>query len=201
MSRRMGRVDTPPQRRHRRRVRCAACQTELLPGKQFCHACGTRVGRNCTSCGHAIEADFRFCPECGTPAEAPPAATAPMADAPSAATPAIPATLAAKIRATQGAISGERKLVTAMFCDLVGSTAIAERLDPEEYRDLLEQYIAIVSREVHRVEGIITQLAGDGVLALFGAPVAHEDAPYRGVYAALAIRDALADFDARLATD
>ena len=88
-----------------------------------------------------------------------------------------------------------------MFCDLVGSTAIAERIDPEEYRDLLEQYMAIVFREVYRVEGIITQLAGDGVMALFGAPIAHEDAPYRAVYAALAIRDALAELSARLRAD
>jgi class 3 adenylate cyclase/tetratricopeptide (TPR) repeat protein len=95
-------------------------------------------------------------------------------------------------------IAGERKLVTVMFCDLVGSTAIAERLDPEEYRDLLEQYMAIAFREVYRVEGIITHLAGDGVMALFGAPVAHEDAPYRGVYAALAIRAALAALSTEL---
>src|SRR6478672_5561845 len=108
MSRWMGPVDTPPQRRHRRRVRCAACQTELLPGKQFCHACGTRVARICSSCGHAIEADFRFCPECGTPAV--PAASANAPDAATATlTDAIPATLAAKIRASQGAIAGERK--------------------------------------------------------------------------------------------
>ena len=181
-------------------MRCAACQTELLPGKQFCHACGTRVARICSSCGHAIEADFRFCPECGTPAVPAASANAPVApDAATATlTDAIPATLAAKIRASQGAIAGERKLVTVMFCDLVGSTAIAESLDPEEYRDLLEEYIALVSREVYRVEGIIIQLAGDGVMALFGAPVAHEDAPYRAVYSSLAIRDALAELSAQL---
>jgi class 3 adenylate cyclase len=105
--------------------------------------------------------------------------------------------LAAKIRASQGVVAGERKLVTVMFCDLVGSTSIAERLDPEDYRDLLEEYMALVFREVYRVEGIITHLAGDGVMALFGAPIAHEDAPYRAVYAALAIRDALAELNAR----
>jgi class 3 adenylate cyclase len=183
-------------------VRCVNCQTELIPGKQFCHACGTRAPLACTNCGSAIEAGFRFCPECGTPA--PGDATSGAQPAPSAAaasvaplTPAIPETLAAKIRASQGAIAGERKLVTVMFCDLVGSTSIAERLDPEEYRDLLEEYMALVFREVYRVEGLITHLAGDGVMALFGAPIAHEDAPYRAVYSALAIREALATLNAR----
>ncbi|MEO6029696.1 MAG: AAA family ATPase, partial [Candidatus Binatia bacterium] len=184
-------------------MRCVACQAELLPGKQFCHACGTRVGRSCSNCGSTIESGFRFCPECGTPAPAesgaPPSEIKAGAAAPAAAVvQEIPAALAAKIRASQGTIAGERKLVTVMFCDLVGSTSIAEQIDAEEFRDLLEQYIAIVSEEVYRVEGIITQLAGDGVMALFGAPVAHEDAPYRAVYAALAIRDALAVASTRL---
>jgi class 3 adenylate cyclase/tetratricopeptide (TPR) repeat protein len=183
-------------------VRCVNCQTELIPGKQFCHACGTRAPVACTSCGSPIDAGFRFCPECGTPVPADAgtaptvaATSAPAAVAPS--TPAIPELLAAKIRKSQGVVAGERKLVTVMFCDLVGSTSIAERLDPEDYRDLLEEYMALVFREVYRVEGIITHLAGDGVMALFGAPIAHEDAPYRAVYAALAIRDALAELNAR----
>ncbi len=181
-------------------MRCVNCQTELIPGKQFCHACGTRAPLACTNCGNAIEPGFRFCPECGTPAPGEPgplvttpaAVTAPVESV----TPAIPERLAAKIRASQGVVAGERKLVTVMFCDLVGSTSIAERLDPEEYRDLLEEYMALVFREVYRVEGIITHLAGDGVMALFGAPLAHEDAPYRAVYSALAIRDALATLNA-----
>ena len=184
-------------------MRCVNCQTELIPGKQFCHACGTRAPLACTNCGSAIEPGFRFCPECGTPApgerrDAGGEARRAVAERPDAASrPRFPETLAAKIRASQGVIAGERKLVTVMFCDLVGSTAIAERLDPEEYRDLLEEYMALVFREVYRVEGIITHLAGDGVMALFGAPIAHEDAPYRAVCSALAIRDALAELNAR----
>ncbi len=178
-------------------MRCVNCQTELIPGKQFCHACGTRAPLACTNCGSTIDPGFRFCPECGTPvaaetAGAPPPAAPAADDRLTRLAQDIPEVLAAKIRASQGAIAGERKLVTVMFCDLVGSTAIAERLDPEEYRDLLEEYMAIAFREVYRVEGIITHLAGDGVMSLFGAPIAHEDAPYRAVYAALAIRDALA---------
>jgi class 3 adenylate cyclase/tetratricopeptide (TPR) repeat protein len=103
----------------------------------------------------------------------------------------IPEHLARKILATRGTVEGERKLVTVLFCDLVGSTAIAEGLDPEEYRDLLDQYLEVAMREVYRFEGIVNQLAGDGLMALFGAPVAHEDAPQRAVRAALAIQEAI----------
>jgi len=107
----------------------------------------------------------------------------------------MPEALAQKILASKDAIEGERKLVTVMFCDLVGSTAIAERLDPEDYHDLLEQYLALAFREIYRFEGIVNQLAGDGLMALFGAPIAHEDAPERAVRAALAIREALDTFN------
>ncbi len=177
-------------------MRCVSCGTDLIPGKQFCHACGTRVLRTCASCGETIEASYRFCPQCGaaagddTPA---PAATASSGeDRLRRLTENIPDVLAEKIRASQSVIAGERKLVTVLFCDLVGSTAIAERLDPEEYRDLLEQYMAIAFREIYKVEGIVNRLAGDGLMALFGAPIAHEDAPHRAVTAALEIRDAFA---------
>jgi hypothetical protein len=109
----------------------------LLPGKQFCHACGTRVASACTTCGSPIAAGFRFCPECGAPAAAESSANAATttpapaaADEPAPLARDIPAVLAAKIRASQGVIAGERKLVTFMFCDLVGSTSIAERRAP-----------------------------------------------------------------------
>ncbi len=180
-------------------MQCVQCSAELIAGKQFCHVCGTRAGETCPQCNSIVQAGFRFCPECGTPIDAaPPPPSAPtlehrLADM----SRHIPDRLAEKIRATQSLVTGERKLVTVMFCDLVGSTAIAEGLDPEEYRDLLEGYLEIVFREVYAVEGVVNQLAGDGVMALFGAPIAHEDAPYRAVYAALAIRDALHDMKRR----
>jgi len=184
-------------------VQCVTCGADLLPGKPFCPACGTRAVQACAQCGGTVVPGFRFCPECGSPVAAP--APPPGAPARSAAEDPlvrmarhIPAQLAEKIRAGRGAIAGERKLVTVLFCDLVGSTAIAERLDPEEYRDLLEQYLAVAFREVYAVEGIVNQLAGDGIMALFGAPIAHEDAPYRAVYAALAVRDGLREMNGRL---
>src|SRR2546422_10180814 len=174
-------------------MRCTSCGTELLAGKRFCHACGAKAALQCPGCGATIAADFRFCPDCGrnlaagSADDVPPPTADPMARA----AVEMPETLAHKIRAAQEAIAGERKQVTVLFCDLVGSTAIAERLDPEEYADLLDEYLALAFREIYRLEGIVTYSAGDGLMALFGAPVAHEDAPQRAIRAALAIEGAL----------
>lgn len=178
---------------------CSRCGAELIAGKRFCHACGTRVDLTCSSCGAPLERHFRFCPHCGAEVRTEsPARTAPLEENRFARlVQHIPGHLAEKIRASQGTLRGERKLVTVVFCDLVGSTAIAELLDPEEYRDLLDQYLELAFREIYRFEGIVNQLAGDGMMALFGAPVAHEDAPQRAVRAALAIRSALGDFNER----
>src|SRR5436190_1832326 len=181
-------------------MRCTSCGTDLIPGKRFCHACGARAAAQCPACGANVSAEFRFCPDCGveiasgTVHDVPPPTDdrlARMADA-------IPEGLAHKIRAAQETIAGERKQVTVLFCDLAGSTAIAERLDPEEYVELLDEYLELSFREIYRLEGIVTYSAGDGLMALFGAPVAHEDAPQRAIRAALAIRSALATLDARL---
>jgi class 3 adenylate cyclase/tetratricopeptide (TPR) repeat protein len=177
-------------------MHCGSCGTELLAGKKFCHACGARAALQCRGCGATIAPDFRFCPDCGLEIGAtvhdgvPPPADDPMERL----SEHMPAALAHKILETRGAIEGERKQVTVLFCDLVGSTAIAERLDPEEYHDLLDRYLELAFAEIYRLDGIVNQLAGDGLMALFGAPVAHEDAPQRAVLAALAIHEALARF-------
>ena len=189
---------------------CTQCGTELLPGRKFCHACGAPAPAACPSCGARIEADWRFCPDCGRALQAGAAVPAPPPARPSPSPlPAppderfarlarhIPESLAKRIRAA-GAVAGERKRATVFFCDLVGSTAIAERLDPETYRELLDEYLAVVCDRIYRFEGIVNQLAGDGLMALFGAPIAHEDAPERAVRAALEIQEALAELGARL---
>jgi class 3 adenylate cyclase/tetratricopeptide (TPR) repeat protein len=183
-------------------MQCAGCGTDLLPGKPFCPACGQRASVRCPSCGADIAAGFRFCPDCGARVltEPPQLDNQPAGgdDRLRRLSRFIPAELAAKIDASRGLMAGERKLVTVLFCDLVGSTAIAERLDPEEYRDLLDEYLAVAFREIYTAEGIVNQLAGDGLMALFGAPVAHEDAPERAVVAALSIRAAIASLSDRL---
>jgi class 3 adenylate cyclase/tetratricopeptide (TPR) repeat protein len=182
-------------------MRCRACGTELIPGKAFCHACGARVPQACPRCGAELGPGFRFCADCGyqldgdRPAQPP---ADPPRDPPPAPLSTMPEGLAEKIRALGGSLAGERKQVTVLFCDLAGSTAVAGGLDPEVYRELLDQYVALALHEVYRFEGIVNQLSGDGFMALFGAPVAHEDAPQRAVWAALAIRDALAHFNRQL---
>jgi class 3 adenylate cyclase len=177
-------------------MRCTHCGAELISGKQFCHACGTRVASQCARCGAAVSASYRFCPDCGQRIGAevhdvPP----PAADERPGPRPLAPVS---DIRTARGAIEGERKLVTVVFCDLVGSTAIAERLDPEDYHDLLDEYLEVAFAEIYRLDGIVNQLAGDGLMALFGAPVAHEDAPQRAVRAALGIHEALRPFAERV---
>src|SRR5439155_1181416 len=168
--------------------------------KKFCHACGARAALSCRGCGATVSPDFRFCPDCGLEIgsagvhDAPPPAT----DDPLARLSRhIPEGLADKIRSAQ-TIAGERKQVTVLFCDLAGSTAIAERLDPEEYHDLLDEYLELAFLEIYRVEGIVNQIAGDGLMALVGAPVAHEDAPQRALRAALALDEALGRLNERL---
>ena len=164
-------------------MRCVTCGVELIAGKKFCHECGTAAGARCDACGATLEAEYRFCPDCGAPIGGDLAAGAPARRRPDAAG-------RARRRSADGGphavaastpLDGERKQVTVLFCDLVGSTAIAERLDPEEYHDLLEDYIDLAFPEIYRLEGIVNSLAGDGLMALFGAPVAHEDAPQRAV--------------------
>ena len=181
-------------------MRCAACGTELLPGKRFCHACGARAPLVCAGCGASVSAEFRFCPDCGLAVAADgvhDAAPPPVDDPLARLSRRMPEGLARKIRSVGDAIEGERKQVTVLFCDLAGSTAIAERLDPEEYRALLEQYLELAFRDIYRFEGIVNHIAGDGVMALFGAPIAHEDAPQRAIRAALAIHDGLCVLNAR----
>jgi class 3 adenylate cyclase len=184
-------------------MRCTNCGTQLLAGKQFCHVCGQRVTPTCPNCSATLAPGFRFCPDCGFEI-APTAALAPISasnDAGAIVSPPVPDELGQTGRAGREAIEGERKQVTVLFCDLAGSTAIAERLDPEEYHDLLEQYVKLVIDEIYRFEGIVNQLAGDGVMALFGAPIAHEDAPQRAVRAALGIHAALDRLNERLRGD
>lgn len=155
-------------------MRCTSCGQEVASGSTACASCGAAVAR-CASCGAGLDARFRFCPECGQPVHAAPGDGRP-----------------------QRLGLGERKIVTVLFCDMVGSTALAEKLDPEEFRELLDQYFESVLGQISWLDGYTAQLAGDGVLALFGAPIAHEDAPQRAVRAGLGIRDAVAELGERL---
>jgi class 3 adenylate cyclase/tetratricopeptide (TPR) repeat protein len=150
----------------------------------------------CGRCGTTSAADQGLCPQCGH-VLAPDLATAlAVFDSPRNYTPRY---LAERIMGSRGAIEGERKQVTVMFCDLVDSTALAERVGPETMHAVLRRFFELSLDEVHRYEGTVNQFLGDGFMALFGAPLAHEDDPVRAALAALAIRTAVAHHRPELA--
>jgi class 3 adenylate cyclase/tetratricopeptide (TPR) repeat protein len=142
----------------------------------------------CPACGRPVREGARFCGGCGqrlAPAEA-----APL---PEAKRPYTPKHLADKILTSRSALEGERRVVTVLFADCAGFTSIAEKLDPEDVHKIMEGCFERIAVEIHRFEGTINQYRGDGVMALFGAPVAHEDGPRRAVHAALGIQRSLAE--------
>jgi class 3 adenylate cyclase/tetratricopeptide (TPR) repeat protein len=164
-------------------MHCAKCGRDNREGRKFCTSCGTPLVAACPNCGAPIQPDERFCGECGTAIGASvPRATSSAQPRPLQLSDAIPAT---------EVIDGERKTVTALFADIKGSTELMRELDPEEARAVIDPVLQLVMDAVHRYDGYVVQSAGDGIFALFGAPVAHEDHPQRAVHAAIAMRDVL----------
>src|SRR5881628_3297089 len=141
----------------------------------------------CPSCGHANRAAAKFCEECGTRL----GSAAASAEPPRAPRDYTPRHLAEKILGSRAALEGERKHVTVLFADVKGSMDLAEQLDPEEWHKILDRFFQILTDGVHRFEGTVNQYTGDGIMALFGAPIAHEDHAQRACYAALHLRDEL----------
>ncbi|HXG14632.1 MAG TPA: AAA family ATPase [Calidithermus sp.] len=183
-------------------MRCPACQADNRAGVRFCEECGASLDVTCPACGASLPVGRRFCGQCGAPlpgaAPARPGAVpagTPGPDVRSAAPQAYtPRHLAERILRERGALVGERKQVTVLFADVFGFTAISERLDPEEVHALINRAFELMLAEVHRYEGTVNQFLGDGLMALFGAPVAHEDHARRAAHAALGIARALADY-------
>jgi len=174
-------------------VRCPQCRQENPSGAKFCLECGQRLPASCSACGEPLPATAKFCPECGaaTGASSPAPAEAGAEEGHPAALSYTPRHLAEKILASRTALEGERKSVTVLFCDVVRSTALAERLGAEGMHALLGRFFEIALGQVHRYEGTVNQFLGDGFMALFGAPIAHEDHARRAVLAALGLRSAL----------
>jgi class 3 adenylate cyclase len=166
---------------------CDACGAANRAGRRFCAACGAPLSLACARCGALNESSARFCGGCGGPlaeAAAPPARQPEPRDY-------TPKHLADKILQSKSALEGERKQVTVLFADVKGSLELAERLDPEAWHAILERFFAILADGVHRFEGTVNQYTGDGIMALFGAPIAHEDHAQRACYAALHLRETL----------
>src|SRR5437870_4056619 len=176
-------------------MKCTNCRHENPPGQKFCGECGGRVEAVCPSCQASNPPGQKFCGECGAALAGKPASVevAPARPPDRFASPEsyTPKHLAEKILTSRGAIEGERKIVTVMFSDVSGFTAMSEKLDPEEVHSIMDRAFEVILGAVHRYEGTINQFLGDGVMALFGAPIAHEDHAQRALSAALAIQNGL----------
>jgi class 3 adenylate cyclase len=165
-------------------MRCSRCQQENLAGVKFCGGCGAKFEARCSQCGAGNPPTNRFCHECGTELAA--GATLPKAVSPDTYTPKH---LAEKILTSKAALEGERKQVTVLFADLKGSMELLADRDPEEARKLLDPVLERMMDAVHHYEGTVNQVMGDGIMALFGAPLAHEDHAVRACYAALRMQE------------
>ncbi len=170
-------------------MKCTRCQYENPPGSNFCLGCGTRLGATCGACGNDLPAGSRFCNKCGTPVSAR-AGQARFASPESY----TPQHLAEKILTSKAALEGERKQVTVLFADLKGSMELLADRDPEEARKVLDPVLERMMEAVHRYEGTVNQVMGDGIMALFGAPLAHEDHAVRACYAALRMQESVAQY-------
>jgi class 3 adenylate cyclase/tetratricopeptide (TPR) repeat protein len=175
-------------------MQCPQCQHENSAVAKFCEECGTRLAHTCPHCGHEVRAQAKFCEECGTSLTA---STSAFSPAQSATEPEreplsyTPQYLAEKILTSRSALEGERKQVTVLFADIKDSTELIKDLDPEDAQKLLDPAIHIMMDAVHRFEGTVNQVLGDGIMSIFGAPIAHEDHAARACYAALAMQSAM----------
>jgi ribosomal protein L40E len=172
-------------------MQCPRCQCENPQTAKFCEECGTVLLRLCPRCNHEVSPGARFCSECGHHLDA----GSPAARFPSPVS-YTPKHLADKILTSRSALHGERKPVTVLFADVVGFSTLAEQLDPETIHTLMDGCFAILTEQVHAYEGTINQFTGDGIMALFGALIAHEDHAVRALHAALSIQAALQDYSA-----
>jgi class 3 adenylate cyclase/tetratricopeptide (TPR) repeat protein len=165
-------------------MQCSQCQQDNPPRAKFCLECGTRLVLTCAQCGTELPTGAKFCLECGQPVGLQ-SATLSQVVAPATYTPKY---LAEKILTARSDLEGERKQVTVLFADMKGSTELIAGLDPEEARRLLDPALHAMMEAVHCYEGTVNQVLGDGIMALFGAPIAHEDHAVRACYAALAMQ-------------
>ena len=176
-------------------MRCLNCRFDNPQGMQFCGKCGAALERVCPKCNFRNPSDFMFCGKCAhslaQPQEFPPVDY----NQPKSYTPKF---LADKILTARSSIEGERKLVTVLFADVAHFTSISEKLDPENVHSLMDGCFKLLMEEIHRYEGTINQFLGDGIMAIFGAPVTYEDHAQRACQAALAIQRALVDYGERI---
>ena len=175
-------------------MKCTRCQHENPSQAKFCVECGTRFVLTCTKCGTELPAGAKFCLECGQSVGAQPD-IATRFTSPGAYTPKH---LAEKILTSKSALEGERKQVTVLFADMKGSMELLADRDPEEARKILDPVLEHMMGAVHRYEGTVNQVMGDGIMGLFGAPLAHEDHAVRACYSALRMQESVKKYAERV---
>ena len=168
-------------------MNCTKCGAENREGRKFCAKCAAPLARVCPQCGASNEPGENFCGECAAALGQTPTASKKSNDSP---------IRVADTPASEN-LEGERKTVTALFADIKGSTELEQDLDPEEARAIVDPALKLMIDAVRRYDGYVVQSTGDGIFALFGAPVAHEDHPQRALYAALRMQEELKRYSAQ----
>ncbi|MBK8254812.1 MAG: AAA family ATPase [Polyangiaceae bacterium] len=181
-------------------MRCGTCNFDNPDNMRFCGSCGSSLLPKCTQCGFESPAGFRFCGKCGATLTAVPAPQSAPASAPAIVTSVVTESVPSResVPPESPASVAERRQVTVLFCDLVGSTQLSEQLDAEDLREVVQAYQAVATEQIDRYEGHIAQYLGDGLLVYFGYPRALEDAARRAVLSGLAIVNAIKNLNERL---
>ncbi|MFC1895365.1 adenylate/guanylate cyclase domain-containing protein [Thermodesulfobacteriota bacterium] len=185
-------------------MKCPKCEFENPDGMAFCGRCGSKLDRVCPECGFSNPSDFAFCGKCGHHLNAPqkqPPKDLSFEDKLHKIQRYLPKGLTEKILSQRDKIEGERKPVTVVFCEMEGFTALSERIDPEEAYTIMDQVYEILIHKVHDYEGTVNEMTGDGIVALFGAPIALEDAPQRAIRSAYAIHREMVRFNEKMKQD
>jgi len=174
---------------------CPNCQHENREEAKFCENCGSKLERTCPNCGTQNRSGAKFCDNCGTrlTSQKEKERFSPVSDY-------IPKEYAIKLNKARsaGTMVGERRIVTMLFCDVKGSTAAAEQLDPEDWAEIMNGVFEYMIRPVYEYEGTVARLMGDAILAFFGAPIAHEDDPQRAILAGLEIVDGFGPYQQQI---
>ena len=186
-------------------MKCPKCQFEIPEGAKFCNECGSKLEIACSSCGKINPLGCKFCSECGHKITIisieQPSKELSFEEKLEKIQRYLPKDLTQKILAQRDKIEGERKQVTVMFCDMEGFTSLTEKLGSEEMYSIMDEVYEILIHKVHDYEGTVNELTGDGIMALFGAPIALEDAPQRAIRSALAIHREINKFSDQLMSE
>ena len=170
-------------------MQCPSCKTDNPPDAAFCEQCGSRLELVCPVCKAAVSSGARFCKKCGSALAASGLASVKKS---------TDGTIRIGDTAAPETLDGERKTVTMLFADIKGSMDLIEDLDPEEARAIVDPALKLMMEAVHHYGGYVAQPTGDGIFALFGAPVAHEDHPQRALFAALRLQEEMRRYSAKL---